>query len=120
MRKMMKAALVMAAGLFGLALLLTASMDAQARPNYLPVLKKTYPDLKELDTVKCGVCHPEKDKKVRSNYGMAVGKGLSEKNLKDEAKIVEALRSAEAAPSAIPGMTFGDLIKGGALPTKKE
>ena len=62
---------------------------------------------------------PSMDKKEKKNYGMAFGKGLSEKNLKDEEKIKEVLKKAEAEKSAVDGKTFGDLLKDGKLPASK-
>jgi len=122
MRKAMKAALVMAVGLAGAAALVWGSVTIEARPQYVKAFTTTYPDVKEGATAKCTLCHPAAGaKSVRNDYGKAVGSGLGGKNLKlDDAKLVEALRSAEASPSAIPGKSYGDLLKDGALPTKTE
>ena len=64
---------------------------------------------------KCGVCHPEKDKKKKNDYGTAVGKGLEKKNEKDLDKIKAALKKAETQKNA-DGKAFGDIIKEGKLP----
>lgn len=105
------AALVMVLGVVGM-----VADQAQARPQYLKSFLDTYPALKEeASKVKCGACHPETDKKVRNDYAMAFGKGLTDKNLKEEEGIKKALTDAEAAKNA-DGKTYGDLIKEGKLP----
>lgn len=93
--------------------------QAQARPEYLNKgFTPAYPALKaEIETAKCLVCHGS-EKKVRNDYGMAVGKALGEKMVKDEEKIKAALKKAEGEKSSTEGKTFGDLIKSGKLPGK--
>lgn len=107
-----------------LGLMVFAGSDASARPKYKGLVDTTYPDLaKKHGTdgkLTCAVCHPDKDKKIRNNYGAAVGKSLSKKNETDEAKIKEALTKAEGEKSATEGKTFGDLIKAGELPGTNE
>ena len=94
--------------------------EAQARPPFVKAFVTAYPALKaEAETAKCGICHPEEKKSVRNDYGAALGKALGEKNVKDEAKIAEALKKIEAEKSGTDGKTFGDLIKDGKLPGKK-
>ncbi len=96
--------------------------SAQARPKYLAEFKKAYPNLEAAASeAKCGICHPNTDnKKERNDYGKEMGKGLTMKNEKDEAKIKEALTKAEAGKSAIEGKTYGDLIKEDKLPNATE
>lgn len=98
--------------------------NVEARPKYLSVLNGHYPDLaKKHGTdgkLTCAVCHPDKDKKVRNNYGAGFGGKLEKKNESDEAKIKEALTKAEGEKSATEGKTFGDLIKAGDLPGTNE
>lgn len=107
-----------------LSLVAGADSVAHARPKYKNVLDATYPDLaKKHGTdgkLTCAVCHPDKDKKIRNNYGVAVGKSLEKKNESDEAKIKDALTKAEGEKSATEGKTFGDLIKAGELPGTNE
>jgi len=93
--------------------------EAQARPDYLNKgFTPTYPALKaEIETAKCGVCHGS-DKKVRNDYGMAIGKALGEPKVTDVEKIKAALKKAEGEKSSVEGKTFGDLIKDGKLPGK--
>lgn len=115
------------AGVVAAALFVVTGSDALARPKYLMVLNSTYPDLaKKHGTdgkLTCAVCHPSdnnKDKKIRNNYGTAVGKAVGKKNETMEDKIKEALTKAEAEKSATEGKTFGDLIKAGELPGTNE
>ncbi|MFN9718219.1 MAG: hypothetical protein ACK58L_05955 [Planctomycetota bacterium] len=112
------------AGFLAAATFVMTGSNAEARPKYLTVLNATYPDLvKKHGTdgkLTCAVCHPDKDKKVRNNYGAAVGGKLTKKNESDEAKIKESLTKAEGEKSATEGKTFGDLIKAGDLPGTNE
>lgn len=106
------------------ALFAATGTDAVARPKYVAVANATYPALAEKHgtdgKLTCAVCHPEKDKKIRNNYGKAVGGKLEKKNETDEEKIKEALTKAEAEKSATEGKTYGDLIKAGELPGTSE
>lgn len=96
-------------------LTLAATSTVEARPQYQKAFLAQYPDVTEAKKVKCGVCHPEKSKKVRNAYGKAVGEGVGEKNQKDEAKIKEALAKAEAKKGE-GDQTFGEQLKAGKLP----
>ncbi len=111
---------IVVAGAVAVAMFVMTGSEALARPKYSNVMNSTYPDLaKKKGTdgkLTCAVCHPKTDKKVRNNYGAAVGGKLEKKNETDEAKIKEALTKAEGEKSATEGKTFGDLIKEGELP----
>lgn len=111
---------IVVAGAVAVAMFVMTGSEAMARPKYVNVMNTTYPDLaKKAGTdgkLTCAVCHPKTDKKVRNNYGAAVGGKLEKKNETDEAKIKEALTKAEGEKSATEGKTFGDLIKAGELP----
>lgn len=112
------------AGLLVAALFVMTGSKAEARPKYLATLNGQYADLaKKHGTdgkLTCAVCHPDKDKKVRNNYGVAFGGKLEKKNETDEAKIKDALTKAEGEKSKTEGKTFGDLIKAGDLPGTNE
>jgi hypothetical protein len=72
---------------------------------------------------KCNVCHAGESKKMKNEYGKAVGKFLTKakyNEIKDDeaaAKkyILEGLLKAEAEKSAAGG-SYGDAIKSGKLP----
>ena len=99
----------------------SAFSSADARPKYKAGFEKKYPKVVEGTAEKkidCGVCHPDKDKKVRNNYGEALGKAIA-KNEADEKKIEEALGKIESEKSAVKDKTFGDLLKDGKLPASK-
>lgn len=101
------------------ALMVSAPRDVQARPNYLGEFKKVYEKLAtEADKAKCGICHYGESKKNLNDYGTTLGKALDAKNVKDAAKIAEALKKIEAEKSKTEGKTFGDLLKEGKLPGK--
>jgi tRNA U54 and U55 pseudouridine synthase Pus10 len=94
--------------------------EAQARPDYMKAFNATYPALKtEAEAAKCGICHPEEKKSVRSDYGKALGTALGEKNVKfatDEKKLTDALKKIESEKSSPEGKTYGEQIKEGKLP----
>jgi hypothetical protein len=94
---------------------------ADARPPYNKEFWAAYPDLKNLlaDDMKCNACHG-KEKKVRNDYGKAVGEALGGSKITDVEKIKAALKTAEDKKSSVEGKTFGELIKEGKLPGKAE
>jgi hypothetical protein len=115
------------AGILGLIALVFGTgspTEVDARPKYKELFEQKYPGLAgEVAKVKCGVCHPpgaEEMKKVRNDFGQALGKALGAKNVADNDAITKALSSIEAEKSATEGKTFGDLIKAGTLPGKNE
>jgi len=113
MRKTL-AAIIASAIVF--ALFMTGADSVQARPQYLKAFTGQYPKLKAAATKKkCGVCHPEKKKKVRNAYGKALGSKVGKKNQKDAAALKKALMDSEKAKGK-DGKTFGEQIKGGKLP----
>ncbi|MHC4879193.1 MAG: hypothetical protein ACYTGL_22290 [Planctomycetota bacterium] len=91
---------------------------ADARPKYKSEFEKKYPKVKENNKITCAACHPEKSKKVKNDYGTALGKVIA-KNEKDAGKIGEALGKIEKEKSSVDGKTFGDLLKEGKLPGDK-
>ena len=102
----------------GLILASAFAGGADARPAYKSAFEKKYPKVKENNKITCGACHPEKSKKVKNDYGTALGKVVS-KNEKDKDKIAEALGKIESEKSSVEGKTFGDLLKDGKLPGDK-
>jgi len=90
---------------------------ADARPNYNKEFWDLYPSLKAHADTKCGACHGS-DKKVRNDYGKAVGEALGAPKVADAEKVKAALKTAEGQKSSVDGKTFGDLIKDGTLPGK--
>ena len=103
------------------ALIVPANRPVQARPLYGKTFKATYAEqyASNAERVSCNVCHPDVKKSVRNNYGDDVEKTLTSHNLKDSDAIAAALREAENLPSAVPGKTFGDLIREGRLPASR-
>ncbi len=109
------------AGALLLAFLVLSSGQADARPAFVGVFKKTYPDLAKNKDLKinCAVCHNTKEnkkKKHRNNYGVALKKELGKENEKDKEKIAKALQKIESQKSHVEGKTYGDLIKEAVLP----
>ena len=121
MRKMLKVGSVWTLGAAMVAVMFVASsQQAEARPPFVGVFGKQYPALKgQVKKAKCGVCHPaanNKKKKIRNDYGKALGKAIGKKNEKDKAKVAAAMKKIESEKSGTEGKTFGDLIKEGKLP----
>jgi hypothetical protein len=99
--------------------------QVQARPKYHAAFKAEYPklDQEKVDTsVKCGICHggdKGAKKKVLSKYAQEISKALGGKDVKDDAKIKEALKAAEKGDAG-NGKTYGDLLKDGKFPPAAE
>ncbi len=121
MRNGYRAAVVFSLATVGL--LIVALQSAQARPQYKSAFEKKYTAVAEKNGKKgkltCTVCHPEKDKKKRNNYGQALQAAFGKKNEKDKAAIGKAMDKAADAPSAIKGKKFGDLLADGMLPASE-
>ena len=100
-------------GLLALAALFTVGgpSDAEARPSYKKAFEKTY-EINE--KVTCNACHG-KSKKMRNDYADAMMAHLDGKNVKDEDKIIEALKATEA-DGDVDGKTYGEILKAGELP----
>lgn len=118
-------------------LMLTLAMgilgtSAQAIPPFNKEFLKLYvesakdsPFAKEVEKVKCNTCHEGTNKKMKNEYGVAVGKLLKKADfgpdkLKEDPEgtakaIVDALKKVESEKSK-DGMTFGEKIKSGKLP----
>lgn len=101
-----------------LMLLAALSSGVEARPAYKTAFDKLYPDVTKAKKTSCAVCHPEKSKKVRNDYGTALGKVVA-KNEKDKDKIEDALEKIEKEKSSVKDKTFGDLLKEGKWPGDK-
>ena len=91
--------------------------QANARAQYNKEFKAKYS--KTIKKVSCKICHPEKSKKVRNDYGQALAKEIKEENVKDKTKIVAALDAVAKMKSSVEGKTFGDLIEEGTNPGDK-
>lgn len=107
---MKKLVLTMVVGAMALCL----SVDsAQARKPYLDEFLALYPNVSAAKDAKCAVCHAPDSKKVRNDYGKAVGKALGMPNVKDAAAIKAALETA-----AKDNPDFDKALKAGELPVK--
>ena len=109
------------AGALLLAFVVMSSGQAEARPAFVGVFKKAYPELAKSKEVKvnCAVCHnsmENKKKKHRNNYGVALKDELGKKNEKDKEKIAAALKKIADKKSHVEGKTFAALIADGKLP----
>ena len=100
-------------GLLAIVALLTVGgpNEAAARPSYKKAFEKTY---EVNEKVTCNACHG-KSKKMRNDYADAMMSHLDGKNVKDEDKIIEALKATEA-DGDVDGKTYGEILKAGELP----
>jgi hypothetical protein len=125
MRKIWKyrSAALVASSAAGL-LFIVALETADARPQYKAEFETTYEEVAKKNgkdgKLTCTVCHPEQDKKIRNNYGEALGGTLGKKNVKDKADIGKAFEEAAKKDSAVKGKTFGALLAEGKLPASTE
>lgn len=87
--------------------------QAYAVKPFLDEFLKKYPDVKAAADVKCNVCHKGENKKMRNEYGMALGELLKKGDAKDTAKIIKSMDDVAAA-----NKKFGDNLKAGKLPTE--
>lgn len=103
-----------------LILITTCSATAFARPQYLKAFVEEYPHLRERALeAKCGLCHPNKSKKVRNDYGRALAEHTG-RNMKSRRDLEVALRKtafelngldvafAEWLAVTLPGRPFAD------------
>lgn len=95
------------------------------RPLYKGAFKALYEQQYANSTERwnsCTVCHLERkdgEHFRQNNYGEALGESLGQRKVDDKQAILQALQDTEKKPSAVPGMTFGELINAGRLPASK-
>lgn len=80
--------------LLAVVLLVSLERPSDARPNYKKCFDAVFKDLAIGNKTNCNVCHIGDDKKKLNHFGQAVAKELGEKNVKDEAKIIAAIKAA--------------------------
>lgn len=66
--------------------------SADARPTFVKAFTESYPNVTAASTAKCGICHMGTDKKMRNDYGKAVGAAIGAKGEKDLEKVKAALK----------------------------
>jgi len=98
----------------GAAVLALALDSADARPPFTKVFTETYPDVTAAATAKCNICHVNgQEKKVRNDYGKAVGGAIGAKGEKDLAKVKAALKKVEEEHKE-----WAEKLKAGKLPVE--
>ena len=107
--------------------LIWSMQSASALPPFNAAWKAKYnPDEKNaaFAEAKCNVCHAGESKKMKNEYGKAVGKYLTKAKYteikEDEAAakkyIEEGLQKAEGEKGG-SGKTYGEMLKAGKLPS---
>lgn len=78
-------------------IVVTAVHRGEARPNYKKAFDKLYVEIAKTNKTTCSVCHLSgaDDKKRRNHYGVALAEELGEPRVKDEEKIIAALKAIE-------------------------
>ena len=78
-------------------IVLCVAHRGDARPNYKKAFDSLYVDSAKKSTTNCSMCHSEgsDDKKQRNHYGVALAKELGEKMVKNQEKIIAALKAIE-------------------------
>ena len=75
--------------------LVASERSGDARPNYKKCFDTVFKDIAKNNKISCSVCHVAGDDKKRLNhFGKAVAEELGEKNVKDDAKIIAAIKAA--------------------------
>ena len=74
-------------------LVLTIVHRGDARPNYKKCFDLVYKDKLKNNKVTCAVCHSGDGKKQLNHYGKAIAEELGERNVKDEEKIIAAIKA---------------------------
>ncbi len=100
-------------------MMVNAPQEANARPQYLKAFGEKYEKVADAaNEKKCAICHGDegKNKKLVSDYGMALAKALGKKNQKDADAIDEAFGTvAEMKPEG-GEKTYGEMLGEGELP----
>lgn len=71
-----------------------SARPSSARPNYKKCFDVVFKEIAKTNKTNCNVCHGGgDDKKSLNHFGEALAKELGEKNVKDEAKIIAAIKA---------------------------
>lgn len=95
-------------------LLVSLERPSDARPNYKKCFDTVYKDLAKGNKTNCNICHSGDDKKKLNHYGQALAKELGEKNVKDEAKIIAAIKAV--AKKKCKSGEWGERLEKGLTP----
>jgi len=111
---------------FAASVTLLLGRPALARPRYLGVFVSTYEQNYVASAVSvqtCSICHDRTsgNRLSSNNYAaaMAAVAGASNDRGENDESIRRVLEEVESRPSAIDGLTFGDLIRVGRLPASR-
>ena len=76
--------------------LVASERPGVARPNYKKCFDTVFKGVGKDNKTNCNVCHVagSDDKKRLNHFGKAVAEELGEKNVKDDAKIIAAIKAA--------------------------
>jgi hypothetical protein len=73
---------------------LASEHPSDARPNYKKCFDTVFEDIAKKNKTNCAVCHFGDDKKHLNHFGKAVAEELGEKLVKDDEKIIAAIKRA--------------------------
>lgn len=94
--------------------LVTSERPGMARPNYKKCFDTVYKNLAKKNKTNCNICHIGNDKKQLNHYGLAVEKELGEKNVKDDDKVIAAIKAV--AKKKCKSGEWGERLEKGLTP----
>lgn len=81
------------AGSLAVVLLVSMERPSDGRANYKKCFDLVYKEVAKSNKTNCNVCHFGDDKKKLNHYGKAIEKELGEKAVKDQEKIIAAIKA---------------------------
>lgn len=102
------------AGSLAVVLLVSLERPSDARSNYKKCFDRVYKDKLKDNKSTCNVCHFGDDKKKLNHYGQALAKELGEKMVKDDEKIIAAIKAV--AKKKCKSGEWGERLEKGLVP----
>lgn len=97
-----------------IAFVIEAERSTDARPLYKKCFDTVYKDKFKNQKVTCAVCHSGDDKKHLNHYGKAIAEELGEKNVRDQEKIIAAIKAV--AKRKCKSGVWGERLEKGLMP----
>lgn len=97
-----------------IAFVVTANRPSDARPIYKKCFEIVYKDKLKSNKTTCAVCHSGDDKRKLNHYGKAIAEELGEKNVKDDEKIIAAIKAV--AKKKCKSGEWGERLERGMAP----
>lgn len=101
-------------GSLAIVLLVSLERPSDGRANYKKCFDLVYKEVAKSNKTSCNVCHLGDDKKRLNHYGKAIEKELGEKAVKDQEKIIAAIKAV--AKKKCKSGEWGERLKKGLVP----